>query len=283
VRPDAHTLVAAYSAHALEDPERADVREHLLECDVCRDDLRAFRETLTTLASASAEAPPTRMRDAVLARARSTPQLPPLPPGPPARVQAPTEQGAAQVAAPAGSVAEADPASGGAPGPRRQARAAQRAGVSRTVFALAASTLTVVALGAGAWGVRSADQLSDVRAQQGTVQQVLSAEDVRSLSGRTQLGDGVQGDEVVVLASSSADAALLLPAGLPVAPEGSTWQVWTLTGEQATSVGLFDAAGGDAVALAGGVSGVDAVAVSLEPEGGSDAPTTDPVLVVPLV
>ncbi len=112
---------------------------------------------------------------------------------------------------------------------------------------------------------------------------MLSAGDVVTVSGTPLLSGGVQGDDVVVLASETADAALLLPAGLPAAPEGFTWQAWTLSGDEAVSAGVFDVGEGEAVALSGGVSGVEAVAVSLEPAGGSATPTTDPVLVVPLV
>lgn len=273
MRPDAHTLVAAYAADALEQAERADVEAHLAECDVCRDDLRGFREALAALAHATAEAPPARMREAVMARVRNTAQLPPLA-GPDGGVEAVQE---ADVAAPDVDVVEVMEVDELDSRGRRPL-----AGSGRALFALAASVLTVVALGAGVWGVSTAGTLSDVRAQQAAVQRVLAADDVVSLSGTPQLADGVVADEVVVLASRSEDAALLLPAGLPEAPEGSTWQAWTVTADGARSAGVFDVAGGEAVALSGSLADADAVAVSLEPRGGSEAPTTDPVLVVPL-
>jgi anti-sigma-K factor RskA len=285
MRPDAHTLVAAYAADALEQSERADVEAHLAECDVCRDDLRGFREALAALAHATAEAPPARMREAVMARVRTTAQLPPLtadlPPSVP--VAAGTDSPAG-TGAPAGDRVDSTPAAPDTavpdvPGPRARG---PLAGSGRALFALAASVLTVVALGAGIWGVSTAGTLSDVRAQQAAVQRVLAAEDVVSLSGTPQLADGVVADEVVVLASRSEDAALLLPAGLPEAPEGRTWQAWTVNADGARSAGVFDVAGGEAVALSGSLADADAVAVSLEPRGGSEAPTTDPVLVVPL-
>lgn len=297
MRPDAHALVAAYAIDALDEAERADVRAHLVECEVCRDDLRGYRETTALLAATTAEAPPARMREQVLARIRDTAQLPPLTaPGEPGEPGEPRES-----VGPEEPVDAQPVGTGGVPAARRRRDREgrdrddlrsegrdrsgvepSRRGVSPALFGLAASTLTVAALGAGAWGLSSADQLSDVRAQQAAVQRVLAAEDVVSVSGTPQLAEGVQGDEVVVLASESADAALLLPAGLPAAPEGSTWQAWTVTGDQAVSAGVFDVRGGEAVALSTGVGGVDAVAVSLEPAGGSEAPTTDPVLVVPL-
>ncbi|MFC3688652.1 anti-sigma factor domain-containing protein [Aquipuribacter hungaricus] len=303
MRPDAHTLVAAYAVHALDEGERTEVREHLEQCETCRDDLRAFRETAATLATAAAEAPPARMRAAVMARVRSTPQLPPLTDDPDASVEAPSggARPDAVVTDPSDPVDPVDPAgppgsSPGVPGEvgtgaravpaaRRQGReaAGSRRAPSRALFGLAASALTVAALGAGTVAVVQSDRLGDAQVQQAAVQRVLSADDVVTLSGPPTLADGVQGDdEVVVLASPSRDAALILPAGLPAAPEGSTWQAWTVTGEQATSAGTFDVGDGEAVALQASVAGADAVAVSLEPAGGSEAPTTDPVLVLPL-
>lgn len=313
MRPDAHTLVAAYAAGALEDDERVDVQQHLAQCEVCRDDLRGFLETLAVLAESTAERPPARMREAVLARARMTAQLPPLTDGPdradgsdvagsdapdvaavsgagtPGVTRVAVTPGAAghgsgtAAAAVSAGVGDADGADAAGRADVTPADPAQRRRATTTLFALAATGLTVVALGAGAWGVTSADRLGDVRAQQAAVQRVLSAGDVVTVSGTPELPGGVQGDDVLVLASDAADAALLLPAGLPAAPEGSTWQAWTLSGDEAASAGVFDVGEGEAVPLDGGVSGVDAVAVSLEPTGGSTAPTTDPVLVVPLV
>ena len=158
---------------------------------------------------------------------------------------------------------------------RRDQRAAHPAAVE-------GGHLLVDRADAGAFGVVQSERLDDVREQQAAVQRVLAADDVVSLSGVPALPDGVRGDEVTVLASSSQDAALLLPGGLPEAPEGSTWQAWTVTGDQAVSAGTFDAASPEAVALEASVAGADAVAVSLEPAGGSPAPSTDPVLVLPL-
>ncbi len=307
MRPDAHTLVAAYALDALDEDEREDVREHLEQCETCREDLRSFRETVAALAATAAEAPPARMREAVLARARDTLQLPPLT-GRPAepqgqdshgqhsrgqdshgqhsvsrRVDASLAEAAEPPAGPPGDVA-------GASRRGRLSRAtttsggsqARRAPVSRTVLGLAASVLTVAALGAGAFGVVQSERLDDARSQQAAYQKVLSADDLVTLSGATQLPDGVQGDEVVVLASASQDAALLLPAGLPTAPEGLTWQAWTVTGDRAVSAGTFDAASGDAFALQAPLAGADAVAVSLEPAGGSERPSSTPVVVLPL-
>lgn len=269
MRPDAHSLVAAYAVDALEESERSDVEGHLDECDVCQEDLRGYRETLAALGDATAEPPPARLREAVMAQVRRTPQLPP-----PSSTD-PDVDSAQAVRQVAPQVAAAD-ADDPAPAPARGGSS------GRALFALAASAVTAVAIGSVVWGATSADRLADVQAQQSAVEQVLAADDVVSSAGNPTLPDGVQGDSVVIWSSASQDAALLLPAGLPDAPDGRTWQAWTVTADQTTSAGVFEVAGGRAVALDGGVTGVDAIAVSLEPEGGSTAPTSDPVVVVPL-
>ncbi len=114
------------------------------------------------------------------------------------------------------------------------------------------------------------------------MQRVLGADDVITVRGDVTLPDGSVGDEVVVLASAGSDSAVLLAEGLPAAPEGSTWQAWTLSGDDVRPAGVFDASEQTTVALSGGVDDADAVAVSLEPAGGSPSPTTTPVVVLPL-
>lgn len=266
MRPDAHTLLAAYAADSVDAAERADVEAHLAECDGCRADLREHRETLAQLASAVAEAPPARLRDAVLSRLDSTAQLPPLVPAP----DDGTERGPAHGARPA--VTDPEPA----PGRRR------RPTLSRALFGLAATVLAATALGGMLWGWESREELAEVRAEQAAVQEVLQAPDLVTARADVTLPDGSVGDEVVVLASPASDVAVLLTAGLPEAPEGSTWQAWTLSGDSVRPADAFDAADGTTVALHGGLADADAVAVSLEPAGGSQQPTTAPVVVLPL-
>ncbi|WP_345714336.1 anti-sigma factor domain-containing protein, partial [Kineococcus glutinatus] len=71
--------------------------------------------------------------------------------------------------------------------------------------------------------------------------------------------------------------AVLLPAGADPAPTGHTWQAWFLDGGEPRPADTFGTGGGGEV-LAGLPAAATAVAVTLEPEGGSDAPTTDPVV-----
>lgn len=79
---------------------------------------------------------------------------------------------------------------------------------------------------------------------------------------------------------------LLLAGSLPALPEGRTFQMWLLpkTGGPQPA-GLFLATEGAAVHVRTGavdLAQTTAIAVSVEPQGGSPAPTTTPIIVAPL-
>jgi anti-sigma-K factor RskA len=83
---DVHGLTGAYAADALDDLERADFERHLAECDLCREEVRGFQETLVRLAEGSAVTPPEGLRLSVMEQIRLTPQQrrPPASPSRPA-------------------------------------------------------------------------------------------------------------------------------------------------------------------------------------------------------
>lgn len=259
MRPDAHALLAPYAADALDPADARDVDLHLAECLACQEDLAAMRETLAEVAQDAAETPPDGMRAAVLAAARRTPQerpsAPPFP-GPVVR-QAPAE---AQPQIPSVS---------------------RRPGRGRSLLALAASVALVLAVG-GAIVLRGfsptpGDDVAELLAAQGT-EVVRVTPEVPA-----DLGDAPATGEVVAVVNADQGRGALVARGLPQAPEGRTWQAWSLAGAEVSSAGVFEV-GDDGVGLVefDWPAGADAVAVSLEPAGGSEQPTTDPVAVAAL-
>jgi anti-sigma-K factor RskA len=76
---------------------------------------------------------------------------------------------------------------------------------------------------------------------------------------------------------------LLSVAGLPEPEAGRTYQFWLIRGEQAIPAGLLDVGADGRGTLifdaSEPVDSFDAIGVSEEPAGGSEAPTTTPVLV----
>jgi anti-sigma-K factor RskA len=80
---------------------------------------------------------------------------------------------------------------------------------------------------------------------------------------------------------------LLIANNLPALPEGKTFELWVIPkGGAPKPAGLFKAdPTGSAVHVASGtvdVAMLGAVAVSVEPEAGSQAPTTTPIIVAPV-
>ncbi len=82
------------------------------------------------------------------------------------------------------------------------------------------------------------------------------------------------------------DGVLLMATNLPVLPAGRIYQMWLIPkGGAPQSAGLFRAlANGTALHARPGAVAADttAVAVSVEPEAGSTAPTTTPIFVAPV-
>ena len=67
--------------------------------------------------------------------------------------------------------------------------------------------------------------------------------------------------------------AQLTVTGLPAAPEGKTYEIWVIEGKTPRPAGLFSGGGKQVVMLTRPAPDGSTVAVTLEPEGGSDTPT----------
>lgn len=144
------------------------------------------------------------------------------------------------------------------------------------VLAAAAAIAAVVAL---ALGLRAADlsgQLDDTQAALRRAQASAAVlADPGAQSVDLQAGDG----RLVVDADGR---AVLVLDGLDPAPAGKTYEMWVVPGgdiEQASSAGLFQGSGErEILPVEGTVQSGDVVAVTVEPAGGVEAPTTQPVV-----
>lgn len=76
---EVHHLGAAYALDALDERERAAYEAHLATCEICRTDVREFRETAAELGSLTVEAPPVELKARVMGQISTTRQLSPLP------------------------------------------------------------------------------------------------------------------------------------------------------------------------------------------------------------
>ncbi|MDI2129723.1 anti-sigma factor [Yinghuangia seranimata] len=137
---------------------------------------------------------------------------------------------------------------------------------------LAAAAMFVVAVVLGVMLASAHDQ--DTRADR--IAAVVTAADARSVTA------GGPGDaHATVVASRGANGAVVLADGLPQAAPGHVYQVWFMADSGARSAGLLGSGGANRL-YAPGLGDASRIGVTLEPSGGSPAPTTSPLLVMTL-
>lgn len=181
--------------------------------------------------------------------------------------------GAAQEAPPELRTAVLSAISGARPLPAEEVTSLsdRRRRRTRMVLAAAAAAVLVpgIALGGWALGVQSEqrEQEQIAAAEQGRENRLLAAPDVTT----RQLD--VNGVPATLVVSRDADSALFVAGDLPDPGEGREYQLWLLEEETPIPNVRFD--GGDDVRiwLSGNVTDAGAVAMTVEPEGGSETPT----------
>lgn len=269
VEPESvHALTGAYVLDAVDDEERAAFEQHLAVCPYCREEVRSLRAAVVRLPAQVEAAPPPELRASVLAAITAVRPLPPLPEQDAEPI--PTQvEGPQPVAATTGRADEL--------AVRRATRRARR-------WRLAAAAAAVVALGGISWGLLQPEDLGG--RETGTIEResdvqldaLLNAPDLQVYTSAA--GEGVQG---TVLRSESLGTAAMLLQDLPEAGDGEEYQAWNIVGETPSSAGVFTASDGTAtVLLEGDVTEAEVMAVTIEPEGGSDAPTGDILVQVPV-
>ena len=247
-------LAAGAALHALSADDERRHRRALAEHPEWAAQHDADAEAAALLADgAEAVAPPAGIRAALLAQIAQTPQGDATDPEPAREVPA---------------AASSTPTDETAPRtPRRWTRLA---------FALAACLALLVGVGIGAVALN--DQLNRSESVV-ALQEIESAGDAQKAT--VELDDGAT---ATAHWSGSVGKAVLVTDGLPEVADGKTYELWFVRGEDPIAAGVFDVDGGEATALLEGeMQAGDAIAVTVEQEGGSPSglPTTDPVIVIP--
>ncbi|MEU9165971.1 anti-sigma factor [Streptomyces sp. NPDC048424] len=235
-----HTLTGAYALDALTGKELHAFTTHLEQCDACAQEVGEFAATAARLAAATALPAPAPMRQTVLHRIETVPQLPPR-----ARPTTPA---------------------------RLATLLRRRAGVLVVAACLAAAA-AFASLAAHQY--QQAEQ-ARTQAQQSTRQAqelaaVMTAPDARTVHGRTTTGAGTS-----VTTSALRDQAVFVSSGLPAPPAGKTYQLWFDDHGTKRSAGLIH--GDGAVLMQGSPDNARFVGLTLEPAGGSRTPTTSPLI-----
>ena len=244
-----HALAGAYALNALDGDERDRFERHLQDCRACAEEVRGFTATVTALIMAAASEPPPGLKNRVLAAVAVTRQLPPAAAGDSA---APSARAAGQAVS-------------------RRSRWIPRLALGVGVAGLAAAAAL------GVVTITTQRQLDSAQASNAAIAAVLSAPDAQLTTEATSAGG-----TATVVASVHAGAMVFTSAGLRDLPPQKVYEVWFLGPGNARKAGLVPPSTGDTTApvLASGLQPGDKVGVTVEPAGGSVAPTTAPIVVM---
>jgi anti-sigma factor RsiW len=248
---DVHDLAALYAVDALEQAEQAAFETHLPGCPRCQAELADYAEVTAHLAQAVAQDPPPALRATVLGAIHGTDPLP-------AHSGIGPAEGPVLSEPPMAPVVSLDT--------RRRRH--------RRLLAAAAAAVLVPGIALGGWGLgvqseqRQQEQLA--AQQQDREIRLLAAPDV------TTHRIEVQGQPATLLVSQDQDTALFVSTDLPDPGPGQEYQLWLL--QEDTPVPDVHFTGGQVRTwLDGDVADAGAIAVTVEPAGGSTTPTL-PVL-----
>jgi anti-sigma-K factor RskA len=271
---DLHALASEYAVGSLPASESSEFETHLATCPDCREEVAEMRDIAVQLSEAVATDPPPSLRASVLSQIAQLPQSP----------RTPVSQPQVVVAATAPSYAAAPAAPSNVVPLQRRSRATWMTG-------LVAAAAVIAAVALGGWAIQNRNDAHEAQARSTTLSsklaaattaaarltEVLAAPDVKTASHTFATG----GSGTVVL-SASEGRALLLAKDLPALPSGKVYEAWTLK-KHTVPAGTF-VAGQNQTVLSLPSSTVDAsaVAVTVEPAGGSQQPTTEPIFAVNL-
>jgi anti-sigma-K factor RskA len=237
------TMVAAYAIGAVPEDEMPAIRDHILSCEVCMAEADAYAITASALALTVAPAPlPVGFADRILEQVR--PQ-------------------------------------------QTETTPAKRSWSLFPRVAFGAVALVAIVLAGGLIDARN-DAQEASRRLIALQQQAERNEAALSAFVHSDAGMRLEGSSgAVAQMVPTPDGATLAVAGLPEAPQGHVYQLWLVRGAcgdqepcSYVSGALFDVQEGLVVVQVDrSVRNFADAAVTLEPEGGSEGPTTKPLLI----
>ena len=242
-----HALSGAYVVDALDPAERLLFEQHLATCADCRAEVDSLREAAAMLPETSLAEPPPGLRDRLLADISKVRPLPPVVEPTPLPTRDDTQH------------AEAIPLASR----RRRFRPA-----------LVAAAAVVALIGGGVvvsqpWNDDSGNQQTDLT----TAERVLNDPDAEHV---TQEFPG--GATATLVRSTAHGKAVLVTSKMPPAPDGKVYELWFQDADGAMiPAGLMPAKSDQTVVLTGDANDATGVGITVEPVGGSDTPTSDPI------
>ena len=240
-------LSGSYALNGLDAADLAEFETHLQQSQATRDEVTELTDTAVLLGLAVEPVQPSAgLKASIMDQLDAHPQLP--------------------VASPVATAAFESPAG----------RKAQARWFTRPVTALAAVAAAIALFVGGGVVTTSLAQNSFAQQQADQLAAINSADDAQRAS--VDLADG--GTATLVWSNSLLSSALIVD-GLAPLPADRTYELWYINDAGARPAGTFGVAGSGSTwrVLDGTMKAGDTVGVTVEPRGGSDAPTTDAVVV----
>uniref|UniRef100_A0A942SWA7 Regulator of SigK n=1 Tax=Neobacillus citreus TaxID=2833578 RepID=A0A942SWA7_9BACI len=277
---DPALLTGSHALDALSDDERALLEEALRTSPELRAETDSLRETALQLAYAVQPIePPAPLKASLMAQIATTPQAPPVADQTPL-TSAETTTPSVQEARPA-PVTDVATAGGSAAATARR-RWFQRPAAALSAAAAVAVVFLGVGLGVGGAFTPSSDPGPGTTQASGGLDRIYAASDFQRNTAKVSGG----GTATVVWSNELRKSAVILD-GVAAAPEGKTYELWYIgsegTGGKISAAGLMDgvADGVHSAVLTGTMTEGATIGITVEPAGGSDQPTTTPIVAVP--
>jgi len=283
---DPATLTGAYALNALTPEQRAAFEAKLDDSESLRHEVTELADTAVVLGLAVAPIdPPPALKASIMGLIASMPQLPAL------ETQAPSSADAGAsvtdiasrqpvvAETPVGPVVVQNPASSAssAPAEAPAARKAQARWFTRPAIVLAGVAAAVGLIAGGGVLVNTIGDANTQQVQADGLAAITSAEDSQQAAAEVAGG----GTAKLVWSNSLGSSAVMVD-GLAALDSGKVYELWYIDDEGARAAGTFTVgdSGSTWRVLDGEMRAGDLVGVTVEPAGGSEQPTTEPIVAI---
>jgi anti-sigma-K factor RskA len=239
----------AYVLDALESQEREEFEAQLAWSEELRNEVTELTDTAVLLGMAvDPVAPSAALKTSIMDQIATTPQLPREVPLQPSRA-----------------------------GSERLQLKTQARWFSRPIGIITSAAAAVLLVGGALLGTNAVIQSSQSSQQANALAAINAAPDVQRASTRV-----ASGGTATLVYSLQLKKSALIASDLPQLADGKTYELWYISSAgKPTKAGLFESTGKSTwQVLSGTMAKGDTVGVTIEPTGGSNVPTTTPIIAI---